>query len=374
MSDLRLAPAAADVLADVPVDAPAARVWAALGASGVLDHLYERRPDGLVPVPDRLAALLGAVDARGDNGVTLSVLVQAASALPVLADGAPPSGVVRRALERVSSGAATVALAATDGAAAGSDLAGLGTEVTLGPDEVRVSGGKRWITSALTADWLLVLARHRPGRHFTSFTWVLVPATAPGVRVHAADTDLLTGAATGHVDLTDVRLTPDHVVGRAGRGMAAFARHMGTERLAGALWAVALTTRVLADTKARLERRSVDGRPLWQHPAVRQRYAAALVRVRELRALCDSLGSRVAVGRDLGAAALLKSAAGLVTDPVLATCAQLQGADGFARGGAQRARAEAAVFGIGGGVTELVLDAVAGDADALLTELGSWTP
>lgn len=365
-------PRAATALAGVPEDAPATGVWAALGTAGVLRDLYDRAgPTGFAPAPGRLADLLGAVDARGDNGVTLSVLVQAAGALPVLAACAPDTGPVRQALDQVRSGASTAALAATDGAAAGSDLAGLGTEVTIGQDELLLTGTKRWITTACTADWLLVLARHRPGRHFTSFTWVLVPATAPGVHVRPADTDLLTGAAIGHIELTDVRLPLDHVVGRPGRGMATFARHMGTERLAGALWAVALTSRVLADTKERLTRETADGQSLWHHDAVRQRYAACLVQVRQLRALCESLGERVAHRQDLAAAALLKSAAGLVADPVLAACAQLQGADGFARGGAQHIRSEAAVFGIGGGVTELVLGAVADNADTVLTELRS---
>ncbi|MEV4878665.1 acyl-CoA dehydrogenase family protein [Streptomyces cyaneofuscatus] len=354
------------ILTALPEHAPAARVWEACGAEGLIEGLYDEH--GAV-VPRRLAALLAAVDARGDNGVTLSVLVQAASALPVLAADAPGDGPVREALDGVRSGRRTVALAATDSGAAGSDLAGLTTAVDLGPDELVLRGGKRWITTARTADWFLVLARHRPGRHFTSFTWVLVPSGAPGVRVTPADTDLLPGSATGHVEFTDVRLAPGFVVGRPGRGMLAFARHMGTERLAGAQWALALTGRVLADTKERLTRRTVDGTPLWHNAAVRQRYATCLVRLRQLHALCDQLGDRIAKQQDLAAAALLKSAVGLTVDPVLTACAQLQGADGLARGGAQRIRAEAAVFGIGGGVTELVLDAVADHADQLLAEL-----
>ncbi|MGK5543255.1 acyl-CoA dehydrogenase family protein [Streptomyces sp. URMC 127] len=363
-------PQAAAALAAVPADATASRVWAALGAAGVLHDLYDRGTgQPAAPGPGRLAALLAAVDARGDNGITLSVLVQAASALPLLAACAPEAGPVRAALDETLSGAATLALAATDAAAPGSDLTGLGTEVTIGPDELLLTGGKRWITTACTADRLLVLARHRPGRHFTSFTWVLVPATAPGVHIHPADTGLLTGSATGHVTFDAVRLPADHLVGRPGRGMAAFARHMGTERLAGALWAVALTRRVLADTKERLTRRAIDGQPLWHNDAVRQRYAACLVQVRQLHALCETLGEQVVDRHDLAAAALLKSAAGLVADPVLAACAQLQGADGLARGGAQHIRSEAAVLGIGGGVTELVLAAVADNADALLADL-----
>ncbi|MFJ8436128.1 acyl-CoA dehydrogenase family protein [Kitasatospora sp. NPDC094019] len=369
---------AARALAGVPAGAPAPAVWRALGEAGVLRGLY-RDGNALGPVADpaRLGALLGAVDARGDNGATLSVLVQAASALPILGSGrsvrsgaapAAPSPVAA-AHERVLAGAAQVALAATDAAAAGSDLAGLGTELRFEDGGLVVHGGKRWVTNARGAEYLLVLARRRPGRHFTDFSWVLVPAAAAGVTVRPAATELLANAATGHIGFDTVRLPADHLVGANGRGLAVFARHMSTERLAGAQWAVALTGRVLADTRERLRRRTVDGEPLWHNAVVRRDFAECLVRVAQLRALCEQLAETAAQGRNLSAGALLKSAVGLTADAVLARCAQLQGADGFAAGGAQTVRAEAAVLGIGGGVTELMLDSVADLSEQLLAEL-----
>ncbi|MEV4443080.1 acyl-CoA dehydrogenase family protein, partial [Streptomyces sp. NPDC049577] len=174
---------AESALAGLPADAPLRDVWLALGRGGVLRGLYE---DGRVRAA-RLGELLRAVDARGDNGVTLGVLVQTASALPLL------GGEGGEVYEWALAGEAVVALAATDADAAGSDLAGLGTEVAIEGERLTLNGGKRWITGALAADRLLVLARHRPGRHFTSFAWVLVPADAPGVTVRPAATDLLAG-------------------------------------------------------------------------------------------------------------------------------------------------------------------------------------
>ncbi|WP_410586093.1 acyl-CoA dehydrogenase family protein [Amycolatopsis sp. lyj-23] len=353
-----------DLLSTVDSDAGGARVWQRLGAAGVLREQYRRRTaTGLVADPGRLGATLRAVDARGDNGVTLSVLVQSASALPILATATGPE------FDRVADGECEVALAATDAAAAGSDLTGLGTEVEIGEDVVRVEGAKRWVTTATRAAYFLVLARHRPGRHFTAFTWVLVPADTPGVRVTPAATTLLPGAGIGHVEFSGVRLPPSAVLGRPGRGLALFARHMGTERLAGAQWATALTSRVLAQTRAALTRREIDGRSLWDHESVRQEFAACLVRVRALRALYEALGERVVEDHDLTSGAVLKAAVGLTADDVLSRCARWRGADGFADDGLQLLRAEAAVFGIGGGVTELMLGAVADDAEALLTEL-----
>jgi citronellyl-CoA dehydrogenase len=362
-------------LAAVPSDAPAPAVWRALGAAGALAGLYPGSgPLGPVIDPERLGVLLRTVDDRADNGVTLGVLVQTASALPVLGSGAAPRpsaapSPVTDAYEAALAGTAQVALAATDEAVPGSDLTGLGTELRTEGDELVVHGGKRWVTNACSADHLLVLARRRPGRHFTNFSWILVPATAPGVTVRQADSDLLANASTGHITFDSVRLPARHLVGRNGRGMVVFARHMSTERLAGALWAVALTSRVLADTRARLRERIVDGEPLWHNAAVRQSFAVCLVRVAQLRALCETLAEEAVTGQNLSAGALLKSAVGLTADSVLARCAQLQGADGMAAGGAQRIRAEAGVLGIGGGVTELMLANVADASESILDGL-----
>lgn len=362
----------AQALESLPVGAPATAVWRTLGAAGALRALYgSGNTLGPVADPARLGALLRAVDARGDNGATLSVLVQAASALPVLGSGAVPSAPspVAAAYEQTLAGTTQVALAATDEAAAGSDLSGLGTEVRIEGDELVVHGGKRWVTNAGSAAYLLVLGRHHPGRHFTNFSWVLVPAKTAGVTVRPAATHLLANSATGHIGFDSVRVPADHLVGRNGRGMAVFARHMSTERLAGAQWAVALTSRVLADTRERLRQRTVDGEPLWHNAVVRQGFAECLVRVAQLRALCDSLAETAVKGQNLSAGTLLKSAVGLTVDTVLARCAQLQGADGFAASGAQGIRAEAGVLGIGGGVTELMLAGVADMSEQLLAEL-----
>ncbi|MFD7660968.1 acyl-CoA dehydrogenase family protein, partial [Actinosynnema sp. NPDC059797] len=259
---------------------------------------------------------------------------------------------------------ATTALAATD-EAAGSDLTALGTEVAVEGDELVVRGAKRWITNATHATWLLVLARRRPGPHFTNFSWVLVPADAPGVTVRPADTDLFAGGGVGHLQFDDVRVPADHLVGRPGRGLAGFARHIAVERLAGALWAVALCRRALDAAKRSLTAR--EG--LWQLDGVRQRFATCLVQVHQLRALADGLAERIATDHDGTAGALLKASVGLTVDRVLAECAHLHGAEGFTAAGPHLLRAEAGVFGVGGGVTEVVLGGVADQADRLLAEL-----
>jgi citronellyl-CoA dehydrogenase len=144
---------------------------------------------------------------------------------------------------------------------------------------------------------------------------------------------------------------------------------MAVERLAGALWAVALCRRVLIETQQRLAARGYGEQTLWHLDTVRQRFAACLVQARQLQALTETLADAVATRHDTVAAAILKATAATTVAQVLEECAHLQGADGFARGGVQQLKTQAALWGIGGGTTEVVLAAVAGAAPSILDQM-----
>ncbi|MER5880439.1 acyl-CoA dehydrogenase family protein [Streptomyces sp. NPDC001910] len=352
-------------------DATGAEAWAAFGAAGLLTRAYRGGEIREGVDIDGLADLLAAADTRCSIPATLSASVQLATALPLLATGTGPT--VEQTLRRTLTGQATLALAATD-TTAGTDLTALRTEAALDGGSVTVTGGKEWIANATTAEAFLVLARHRPGRHFTSFSWVLVPADAPGVSTRPAPSTLYAASGAGHVTFDSVRLDRAHLVGRAGLGLPLFARHITVERLAGALWGVALCRRILEATRHRLADRAHGDATLWQLSHIRQRFASCLLRVQELQALADSLGPEVARCHDTRAAATLKAAAGTTVPYVLGECAHLWGAAGFADGGIQEIRAQAALFGIGGGATEIVLEALADGADQILRKLARPAP
>ncbi|GAB3677966.1 acyl-CoA dehydrogenase family protein [Saccharopolyspora tripterygii] len=353
------------VLGELDASAPATEIWLALGRAGLIEQVYRHGSPADGVLPERLARLLTAVDCRFPVGTTLALCVQTATALPLLAGDTAASA---RILHSALRGEVSLGLAATD-VGPGSDLTALETEVRLGEHDVVLTGAKRWITNATTANEFLVLARHRQGRHFTNFTWVLVPADAPGVHVSSAESDLFHGSGVGDVAFEQVRLERARVIGRPGRGLASFARHIAVERLAGALWALALCRRTLDHTLRGLSVRPHQQGTLWDIDSVRQRFAGCLVEVRQLDALVKDLSERIANNHDTSAAALLKAAVGTTVDRVLAECAQLQGAEGFTARGAQKLRAQAAIFGIGGGTTEVVRAAVADDAMTVLAEL-----
>lgn len=346
------------------------KVWAALGGAGLINELYpatadEPRHRGR-PATERLGALLTALDGHLPTGPVLSVCVQAATAIPVLNEP-PATPLSSRVRENCLRGRSVVALAATDSVGSGSSLSGIATTVQIGPSELVLDGGKRWVASACFADHALVLARHRPGGHFTSFTWVLVPTDAAGVHMTPAETDLFTGSGIGHLTFNNVRLTPEHLVGGVGRAMSSFTRHITTERFAGAMWAMSITRRVLATTRDRLRRTSTPAGPLWRNESIRHRYGQCLLAHEQLVALCQTATGRLYERQGPVTGLLLKAAAAQSIDTVLTGCGQLCGADGFTTGGIQSLRAETAMFGLAGGALELMLAGLTDHTDHLLS-------
>ncbi|WP_053736529.1 acyl-CoA dehydrogenase family protein [Nocardia sp. NRRL S-836] len=302
---------------------------------------------------DPAVADVSILDGRHPVGVVLGCCVQLATALPLLRGNGHPLTAA------VESGDAIVALAATDDVGAGSDLMSMGTTARLTDTSVVVSGTKRWITNACHASHALVLARHKPVRHFTSFCWVLVPLDAPGVRVTPEPTSLFEGAGIGAITLDEVTLDRSALVGPPGRGLASFALHVAAERRAGALWAVALCRRVLRDVRSRLEKQPLGEGVLWDNAAVRERFARCVVETWRLAAVCSA-------AVDLASAMALKVAVADGLDLVLRECTQLLGAEAFVDGGIAELRAAVAMFGVAGGAVGAMLAGVAEHADELL--------
>ncbi|MEO3755832.1 acyl-CoA dehydrogenase family protein [Streptomyces sp. B6B3] len=365
-----VAEAAAEA-ADAGLDARG--LWRSLGSRGLVAALSSDRPPAFgrgdphswVPEPGRLAALLEELDARLPVGLVLSVCVQAASVVPLLAEtlgrdagNTAGDGLLDAALR----GDAVVAFAVTDAASAGSDV--MGARTAVAGDPPAVTGTKQWITNAAHCDHFLVLARRRAARHFTSFGWVVVPARADGVTVRPVGGQVFPGAGLADVDFASARAREPGLVGPSGRGLALFARHVATERLAGALWSRAVCRRVLAGTREWLTGRPSGDGTLWDDAAIRQRFAACLVEFARLDALC---GWATSEGPPTPARAMaLKAAVGEGTLRVLRECADLRGADAFRDGGLALLSAQAAMFAVAGGATGALLTGLADHADDLL--------
>jgi alkylation response protein AidB-like acyl-CoA dehydrogenase len=80
---------------------------------------------------------------------------------------------------------------------------------------LRINGSKIWITNTSYADVIHVLARDEVG----GFTNVLVEMNRPGVSIRELEKLGLEGSSLGQIDLVDVDVPIEHIVGEPGTGL-----------------------------------------------------------------------------------------------------------------------------------------------------------
>ncbi|ALJ19291.1 acyl-CoA dehydrogenase family protein [Microbacterium sp. No. 7] len=117
-------------------------------------------------------------------------------------------------LERIASGEVVASFALTE-PGAGSNPAGLRTKAVRDGDDWVISGQKRFITNAPSADLFVTFARTRPkDENGEGIAVFLVPAGTPGVTVGPKDRKMgQEGAATAEVFFEDVRVPASALVG-----------------------------------------------------------------------------------------------------------------------------------------------------------------
>ena len=119
-----------------------------------------------------------------------------------------------RWLEGIASGDVIASFALTE-PGAGSNPAGLCTKAIRDGDQWVITGQKRFITNAPTADLFVVFARTRPAdADGPGIAVFLVPSGAPGVEVGAKDAKMgQEGAWTADVSFDEVRVPAEALVG-----------------------------------------------------------------------------------------------------------------------------------------------------------------
>ena len=169
----------------------------------------------------------------------------------------------------------------------GSDLAGLQTRADRSDEGWVLNGQKIWQTRAMEANWIFVLARSDPeATKHRGLSFFLVPLDQPGIEVRPLKT--MGGPADFNAIFFDGALTSaDNVVGEVNGGWAVAQSLLGLER-----GDEAATNPVLF--RAEFDRLVEMARQLGrdQDPVIRDRLAAAFVRVETMR----FLGYRILTG------------------------------------------------------------------------------
>jgi citronellyl-CoA dehydrogenase len=293
-------------------------------------------------------------------GLTITVSIHVGVFLPLVQRLAHPT--LRESLvQDALCGKVIGTIAATEANVAGSDFMGMECSASVDAEQIVLNGHKHYITNAAVADYVIVFARRRPGRHFANFCALLVPTARAGVSSARLDMAVMRTAVTSRIEFDHVVLPSTYVLGRKELGMNYFLQHIAVERLSGGVWAVAVAEQCLEEAQQYASERLIGEETLWERSAVRHRIAQAVTQVTLLRALVEQVVADTDHTRivDPFNSAVIKAAVAPAMESVIGTCLQLQGARGLeAHSPLLRLLNEFRVFGVAGGSTETMLDVI----------------
>ena len=148
-------------------------------------------------------------------------------------------------LPRMVSGELITAIAMTE-PGTGSDLQGVQTTARRDGNHFVINGSKTYITNGQTADLVIVVAKTDPAQGARGISLFLVESDAEGfARGRNLDKIGLHGADTSELFFSDVRVTPDAMLGEEGKGFFYLMGQLPQERLSIAISAQAAAQRAL---------------------------------------------------------------------------------------------------------------------------------
>ena len=199
---------------------------------------------------------------RADHGsIGMAVGVQVDMATPSLAAFGTPEQ-KSAFLGPAMRGEAVASIAVTE-PDAGSDVSAIRTRAVRDGDEWVISGSKMFITNALQADWLCLLARTSDECGHGGMSQIIVPTDSPGFSVSRKLDKLgMRASDTGLLSFEDCRVPVDNTLGVEGRGFQQQMAQFVVERMWVNYSTVAGIDRALERTRDYLRERIVFDKPL----------------------------------------------------------------------------------------------------------------
>jgi acyl-CoA dehydrogenase len=229
------------------------------------------------------------------------------------------------------------AFAMTEPDVASSDATNIATTVRREADGYVLTGRKWWITGAADPRCAVLLVMGRSseeGPPHRRHTILVVPRDTPGVVVSRSLPVYGRQDQHGHceIELRDVRVPLDAVLGEEGGGFAAAQARLGPGRIHHCMRALGAAERALAMTVARATSRSAFGGVLADQGVVQQQLAESRLEIDQARLLChraahviDTEGNKAA--KDL--VAMAKVAVPRAATAVIDRAVQVHGALGI---------------------------------------------
>jgi alkylation response protein AidB-like acyl-CoA dehydrogenase len=310
----------------------------ALGAHGLIARVLPatappaRGAEAEPPQPSAMVlCLLREALARESTEAETALALQGLGGHPIAAAGGPT--VRDRFLPAVVAGRAVAAFALSE-PTAGSDAAALDLRADRDGDGFRLTGTKAWISNAPEADVYTLFARTTPGARARGITAFAVPGDAPGLT--GQPVRLLAPHAIGRLELDEVHVGPDQVLGRLDEGFGLAMATLDRFRPSVGAFAVGMAQAALDLAVAHAAGREAFGRPISEFQAVAHGLAEAATRTQAARLLVYEAASRYdadpAAPGVTRASAMAKLYATETAQAVVDTAVQVLGARALERG------------------------------------------
>ncbi|KAH7305892.1 long-chain specific acyl-CoA dehydrogenase [Stachybotrys elegans] len=227
---------------------------------------------------------------------------------------------------------------------AGSDVANITTTAKLSScgKFYIINGTKKWITNGVMADVSTMAVRTGPdGSGAAGISLVVVPLKDyPGVSRRRLKVAGQISAGTSFIELDDVKVPRENLVGNEGEGMKYIMNNFNHERLSISISVTRQARVALSTAFEYCLKREAFGKPLMEQPVVRHRLAKCGAALEAQSAWLESFVyqtskmSKKQADRDLGGLiALCKANAGMVLDECARCAVLLFGGNGYTRTG-----------------------------------------
>lgn len=259
--------------------------WAGYAGVGLLGKTMPASLGGEgAPISTLVAMLDGLAYGGGDAAVLFAMSAQILSVqYPILTFGTDEQK--RTFLPRMIGGELRAAHAATE-AEAGSDIFGLRTTARPCQGGYRLTGSKRYITNAPTADLALVLASTAPELKSWGLSAFLVDLNSEGVTRSGNVRKMgLESAQFGDIQFEDCFVAAERRLGAEGAGGSIFSASLDLERAFIMAPAVGLMRRELELSVAYVNGRQQRGRAIGSFQSVSNRIADMALRLEVSRLL-----------------------------------------------------------------------------------------
>jgi alkylation response protein AidB-like acyl-CoA dehydrogenase len=188
-------------------------------------------------------------------------------------------------------------------AEAGSDAASLRAQAVRDGKEWVLNGTKAWATNAGTADLMMIMVRtdqpnaRRGAKGISTF---IVPTDTPGYKPCKPEDKMgLRASNTAAIELNDVRLPGDQMLGEEGMGFVYAMEGLDAGRLGIGAQAVGIARRAIEHCIRYCAERKQFGKPLEDFQAVQFKLADMATRTEAARALAHRAAARKDAGEDI---------------------------------------------------------------------------